>query len=61
MVDIGNVETDPLRPQENRERLRSSIEWVAALGGVPMLLGGDDSLPIPMLGALGDGGPLTIL
>jgi len=49
----------------NRDRLRAAVAQILAAGAVPVLIGGDDSLPIPMLQALGarakGGGPLTIL
>jgi agmatinase len=43
----------------NRRMVREAVARIAAAGAVPILLGGDDSLPIPMLEALQ--GPLAIL
>lgn len=45
----------------NRQLLRDAAGKVLAAGAVPVLLGGDDSLPIPLLQALEAKGPLTIL
>lgn len=45
----------------NRQLLRDAVGKVLAAGAVPVLLGGDDSLPIPLLQALEAKGPLTIL
>lgn len=60
-ADAGDL---PLReddPEGNRLRLRDKVAGIVAAGAVPVLLGGDDSLPIPMLQALEPHGPLTIL
>lgn len=43
----------------NRRTLREAVTRIVAAGAVPVLLGGDDSLPIPMLEALE--GPLVVL
>lgn len=45
----------------NRATIREAVSRVLAAGAVPLLLGGDDSVPIPMLQALENQGPLTIL
>jgi agmatinase len=37
------------------------VRAVLGTGAVPIVLGGDDSVPIPVLRAFGDRGPLTIL
>ncbi|QYK40223.1 MAG: arginase family protein [Paracoccaceae bacterium] len=62
IADAGNVPVTPDDPDGNRDRLRRAVSGIAARGAVPVLLGGDDSLPIPMLQALsGRDRPLTIL
>lgn len=45
----------------NRERIRASVASLIAGGAVPVILGGDDSVPIPVIQALATGGPLDIL
>jgi agmatinase len=65
-VDCGDVPVSPGDPAGNRDRLRSALAGVMAAGAVPLLLGGDDSLPIPLLQALsahlsGRGRPFHIL
>lgn len=60
-VDAGDVPTDPAEPVQNRARIRSAAEAILEAGGVPVLLGGDDSVPTPMLEAFAGHGPITIL
>lgn len=61
VVDAGDVPVEVGDPEGNRSRLREAVAQIVAAGAVPILLGGDDSLPIPMLQALAGQGPLTIL
>ena len=61
VVDAGDLTMDPGTAEANRDRLRAAVVKVLAVGAVPVLIGGDDSLPIPMLQALDGHGPLTIL
>ncbi len=60
-VDAGDLEIDAADGAANRDRLRAAVAKILGVGAVPVLIGGDDSLPIPMLQALKDQGPLTIL
>lgn len=61
-VDCGDLAVQVDDPQGNRGLIRSAVEAVLEQDAVPVLVGGDDSLPIPMLQALGDlGRKLTIL
>lgn len=60
-VDLGDVVTRPEDPAGNRNAIRDAVRSVRAAGAVPIVLGGDDSVPIPMIEALDDDGPLTIL
>lgn len=61
VVDAGDLAMDAGNAPANRDRLRAAVAQILAAGAVPVLLGGDDSLPIPMLQALEGQGPLTIL
>lgn len=61
VVDAGDLPQDPGDAPGNRARISDAARAVLDAGGVPVLLGGDDSLPIPLLEALSDKGPLTIL
>ena len=57
-VDCGDVPVDPASPEANRAAIREAVATVAARA-VPVLLGGDDSVQIPMLEALP--GPIHVL
>jgi agmatinase len=45
----------------NREAIRSAVSAMLDRGAVPVLLGGDDSIPIPMLQAFEGRGKFTIV
>lgn len=53
-VDCGDLPFDEGDAAGNRDRIRRAVRQVVERGAVPVLLGGDDSIPIPMLQALGD-------
>ena len=55
-VDLGDVPTDPDDDgAANRAAIREAVAGVRAAGAVPILLGGDDSVPIPFFeGFAGD-------
>lgn len=52
-VDAGDLPQVLDDPVGNRARIFGAVSQVLDRGGVPILLGGDDSLPIPMLEAFG--------
>ncbi|MBA8910553.1 arginase family protein [Aminobacter ciceronei] len=52
VVDLGDLATHPATPAENRGLIKSTVDRIIAAGAVPFALGGDDSIPIPMLGSL---------
>ena len=58
VVDLGDVPVDPSEPEANRAAIRAAVADAAAWA-IPVLLGGDDSVQIPMLEAVP--GPLHIL
>ena len=61
-VDAGDLPQDPLDAAGNRGRIFGAVSQVLDRGAVPLLIGGDDSLPIPMLEAYGARGrSFTIL
>lgn len=60
-VDIGDVPWDDTAYEANRAAIRHTCETVLAAGAVPVVLGGDDSIPIPVLQAYADQGPITIV
>jgi agmatinase len=60
-VDLGDVPWDDTAFEANRAAIRHTCESVLAAGAVPVVLGGDDSIPIPVLQAYADHGPLTVV
>jgi agmatinase len=60
-ADGGDIPVSEDDPEGNRRMVRDAVAEVIETGAVPVLLGGDDSLPIPMLQALEGQGPITIL
>jgi agmatinase len=61
IVDCGDVPGSPDDPVGNRQRAEAAVRAVLAAGALPILLGGDDSTPIPVLAAFSARGPLTVL
>ncbi len=60
-VDCGNLGFDENDPEANRDLIRSSVAKIVDKGAVPIVLGGDDSIPIPMIQAFEGRGRFTIL
>lgn len=61
-VDCGDLPVSPDDAAGNRDRLRGAVAGLLAAGAVPVVLGGDDSLPIPVLQALSERGrPFHVL
>jgi agmatinase len=61
IVDAGDVGGAAEDGAGNAARAESSVRAVLAAGAVPIVLGGDDSVPIPVLRAYAEGAPLTVL
>lgn len=61
VVDCGDLPGDPADGAQNRARLRATVETLLDRGSVPVVIGGDDSVPIPILQAFEGRGPLTVL
>lgn len=59
-VDAGNLAQDQ-DAEANRARIRNAVEHIRARGAVPLLIGGDDSVPLPMIAAFEGQGPVWIL
>lgn len=60
-VDCGDLDGDVTDPAGNRARIRAGVATILSKGAVPVVLGGDDSIPIPMLAGFEGQGPFTIL
>jgi agmatinase len=61
MVDCGDIPTNASDPEGNRARITAGIRSILQAGAIPIVLGGDDSVPIPVLQAYEGRGPYTIL
>jgi agmatinase len=60
-VDGGDVDGSPDDGAGNAARAEAAVRAVLAAGALPILLGGDDSIPVPALRAFDHAGPLTVL
>jgi agmatinase len=61
LVDCGDVATTPADGPGNRASIEATTRALVARGAVPILLGGDDSVPIPFHRGFAEAGPLAIL
>lgn len=52
-VDVGDLPQDVTDPAGNRSRIFGAVNQILDRGAVPVVIGGDDSVPIPMLEAFG--------
>jgi len=59
--DCGDVTGDPADPDGNRRRITTAVRGLLEHDVVPVVLGGDDSVPIPMFSAFEGRGPLTVV
>ncbi|MFK8075698.1 MAG: arginase family protein [Granulosicoccus sp.] len=61
-IDCGDLPWSETDFASNRATIRHAVSTVVSRGVVPIVVGGDDSIPIPMLDALSDtGDKYTIL
>jgi agmatinase len=60
-VDGGDLACTEADPAANRLAIRQAVAAVVARGAVPIVIGGDDSVPIPVIEAFQRRGPLTIV
>jgi agmatinase len=61
VVDTGDLPGDPAQPDRNRERIRGAVRTLLERNAAPVVLGGDDSVPIPVLQAFEGRGPVTLV
>ncbi len=61
VVDCGDVPGDLNDGAANRARIAAATRAVLSRGAVPLLLGGDDSVPIPFLQGFEGQGKLTVV
>lgn len=60
-VDAGDLPYDADDFEANRASITSAVRTILKRGAVPVVLGGDDSVPIPVNAAYAGRGPHTIL
>ena len=61
LADCGDLVTGTTDAAANRDVIEVAVRTLLSAGVTPIILGGDDSVPIPVLKAYEDHGPLTIL
>jgi len=61
VVDCGDLVLDASAPEVNRRVIRQSVATILDRGAVPIVIGGDDSVPIPLFDAFAGRGEHTIV
>ncbi len=54
VVDCGDTGGDLVNGDHNRDAIRETTRTILAAGSMPVLLGGDDSVPIPFIEGYGE-------
>jgi agmatinase len=60
-VDCGDLAYDPGDAVGNRDRITSAVSTLLDGGAIPLVIGGDDSIPIPLFQAFRGRGKYTVL
>jgi len=61
VVDLGDLATKPDDAAGNRRLIAETTRGILSAGAVPLMIGGDDSVPIPFIEAFGASGDIVIL
>jgi agmatinase len=61
VVDCGNLAVHPQESLTNRDLIQGVIKQIVKSNAIPVILGGDDSVPIPVLAAFEKEEPFYIL
>ena len=61
VVDCGDIVGDPADPAAHRRRAEFAVRKILAAGALPIILGGDHSVPIPVFRAYEGRGPITLV
>jgi agmatinase len=61
IADCGDVTGDPSDGAGTAARTEAAVRTLLERGATPIVFGGDDSIPIPVLAAFADQGPITVL
>jgi agmatinase len=59
--DLGDLPTQSKQATRNRRMIEETTRTILANGALPIMIGGDDSTPIPFIAGFSDISPLTIL
>jgi agmatinase len=60
-VDAGDLPTSVIDNAGNRKLIEEKTRGILAAGATPLMIGGDDSVPIPFIAGFADHGPIWIL
>jgi agmatinase len=61
IVDVGDVPGSPDDGPGNSARTEESVQTILSTGAIPICIGGDDSVPIPILRAFAGHRPITVV
>lgn len=61
VIDCGDLDVDEADAAGNRRNIKAAISTILDRGATPVVIGGDDSVPIPMFQAFEGRGRFTIL
>lgn len=61
MVDCGDISGDARELGMHYEAAESVVRKILSLGAMPLIIGGDHGVPIPVLKALDNVGPITLI
>lgn len=61
IVDCGDVDMIHMRPNACLENIYEAIKLIVSCGALPVVLGGDHSVPIPIIRALEPVGPVYVI
>ena len=61
IVDCGDAPAQPGRDADNQRATRDAVRAILAAGALPVVLGGDDSIPIPVLRAYEGQPPMCVV
>lgn len=61
MVDCGDIAGDARSLNEHYDAAEAVVRKIVSLGGMPLVIGGDHGVPIPVLRALDELGPITLI
>jgi agmatinase len=60
-VDCGDVRADPSDLKGHYRRAEAAVRKILAAGALPIAIGGDHGIPIPVLRAMDGEGPITLV